>query len=127
LIRRALYGGKSAGKDFRNHLRSCMQHLDFVSCPANPDAWMRPAKHGDGSCCYEHMVLCTNDALVVSENAEQVLRNELGRCFTLKEESIRPPKTCGRCSSTMELNVGPSALPSMSSHKECGRLFVQEG
>ena len=29
LIQRALYGGKSAGRDFRNHLRSCMRHLDF--------------------------------------------------------------------------------------------------
>ena len=29
LIHRALYGGKSAGRDFRNHLRSCMHHLDF--------------------------------------------------------------------------------------------------
>jgi hypothetical protein len=37
LIRRALYGGKSAGKDFRNHLRSSMCHLDFISCPADPD------------------------------------------------------------------------------------------
>ena len=44
LIHWALYGGKSAGKDFRNHLRSCMRHLDFVSCPADPDVWMRPAK-----------------------------------------------------------------------------------
>ena len=44
LIHRALYGGKLAGKDFRNHLRSCMRHLDFVSCPADPDVWMRPAK-----------------------------------------------------------------------------------
>ena len=26
LIHRALYGGKSAWRDFRNHLRSCMQH-----------------------------------------------------------------------------------------------------
>ena len=26
LITRALYGGKSAGKDFRNHLRACMLH-----------------------------------------------------------------------------------------------------
>jgi hypothetical protein len=40
LITRALYGGKSAGKDFRNHLRSCMRHLDFESCLANPDVWM---------------------------------------------------------------------------------------
>ena len=40
LIHQALYGGKSAGADFRNHLRSCMRHLDFVSCPADPDVWM---------------------------------------------------------------------------------------
>jgi hypothetical protein len=38
LIRRALHGGKSAGKDFRNHLRSCMRHLDFTLCPADPYA-----------------------------------------------------------------------------------------
>ena len=31
-------------------------------------------------------------SLVVSDNTEQVLRNELGRYFTLKEESIGPPK-----------------------------------
>ncbi len=49
LIHRAIYGGKSAGKDFRKHLRSCMRHLDFVSCPADPDVWMRPAKRSDGS------------------------------------------------------------------------------
>ena len=29
LIHRALYGGKSTGRDFRNHLRSCMHHLNF--------------------------------------------------------------------------------------------------
>ena len=37
LIHRALYGGKSAGRDFRHHLRACMRHLGFVSCPADPD------------------------------------------------------------------------------------------
>ena len=92
LFRRALYGGKAAGKDFRNHLRSCMRHLDFVSCPANPNVWMRPAKCSDGSDYYEYILLYTDDALVVSDNAEQVLRNELGRYFTLKEKSIGPPK-----------------------------------
>jgi len=73
LIRRALYGGKAAGKDFRNHLRSCMCHLDFVSCLADPDVWMRPAKRSDGSDYYEYLLLYTDDTLVVSENAEQVL------------------------------------------------------
>ena len=92
LIHRALYGGKSAGKDFRNHLRSCMRHLDFVSCPADPDVWMRPAKKADGSSYYEYILLYTDDALVVSQNAENVLRNDLGKYFELKEESIGPPK-----------------------------------
>ena len=91
LIRRALYGGKTAGRDFRNHLRSCMHHLDFVSCPADPDVWMRPAKKSDGSEYYEYILLYTDDALVISENAERVLRDELGRYFTLKEKSIGPP------------------------------------
>ena len=27
LIHRALYGGKSTGKDFRNHLQACMRHI----------------------------------------------------------------------------------------------------
>ena len=34
----------------------------------------------------------TDDALVLSGNADKVLRTDLGRYFTLKEESIGPPK-----------------------------------
>ena len=37
LIHRALYGGKSAGRDFRTHLRLCMHHLDFSPCLADRD------------------------------------------------------------------------------------------
>ena len=33
-----------------------------------------------------------DDALCISENAEEVLRNEIGKYFKLKEESIGPPK-----------------------------------
>lgn len=92
LIHRALYGGKTAGRDFRNHLRSCMHFLKFESCPADPDVWMRPAIKSDGTKVYEYILLYTDDALVVSENPERLLRNELGRYFELKEESIGPPK-----------------------------------
>jgi hypothetical protein len=45
LITRALYGRKSAGKDFRNHLRACMRYLNFESCLADPDVkdiWPKP-------------------------------------------------------------------------------------
>jgi hypothetical protein len=92
LIRRAIYGGKLAGKDFRNHLRSCMAFLDFTSCPADPDVWMRKAIKSDGTTHWEYVLLYTDDALVVSEKPESILRNELGKQFQLKEESIGPPK-----------------------------------
>ena len=84
IIRRALYGGKAAGRDFRNHLRSCMSHLNFKPCLADPDVWMRPAIKSDGNECYEYVLLYTDDALVISENAESILRYELGKYFELK-------------------------------------------
>ena len=40
---------------------------------------------------YDYVLLYVDDALVVSENAESILRNEFGRYFELKEESIGPP------------------------------------
>ena len=92
LIHRALYGGKTAGSDFRNHLRSCMRHLGFTSCLADPDVWLRPALKSDGHEYYEYILLYTDDALVISQNAENVLKKELGQYFELKPESIGPPK-----------------------------------
>ena len=91
LIHRALYGGKSAGSDFCNHLRACMRHLDFQSCPADPDVWMRPATKPDGSEHYEYILLYTDDALAIGMNPEKILRSEINRFFELKEKSIGPP------------------------------------
>ena len=73
LIHRALYGGKAADRDFRNHLHSCMEFLNFKSCLAVPDMWMRPAIKSDGNTYYEYILLYVDDALVVSENAESIL------------------------------------------------------
>ena len=92
LIRRALYGGKAAGRDFRNHLRDCMRHLKFEPCLADPDVWMRPAIKADGTEYYEYVLLYVDDALCISESAEDILRHEIGKYFKLKEPSIGPPK-----------------------------------
>ncbi len=48
--------------------------------------------HSNGTEYYEYILLYTDDVLVISENAESVLRKELGRYFELKEKSIGPPK-----------------------------------
>ena len=91
LIHRALYSGKAAGSDFRNHLCSCMEFLNFESCLADPDVWMRPAIKRNGNTYCEYILLYVDNALVMSENAESILQNKLGRYFHLKEESIGPP------------------------------------
>ena len=36
-IVRALYGLKSSGADFRNHIRDCMEHFGFKSCLEDDD------------------------------------------------------------------------------------------
>ena len=53
---------------------------------------MRPAQKGDGSPYYNDVLLYVDNALVVSDNAESILRKEIGRYFELKESSIGPPK-----------------------------------
>ena len=91
LIRRALYGGKSAGRDFRNHLRECMYHLKFMSCPADPDVWMRPALKADGTEYWEYVLCMLMIFLLCQIRGEHVLRNEIGKYFKMKESSIGPP------------------------------------
>ena len=87
-----MYGGKVAGRDFWHHLRSCMKDvLGFESCLADPDVWRREATRADGSRYYEYVLLYSDDCLVISDNAEKVLRAEIGSMWELKEESIGPP------------------------------------
>ena len=49
LIRRLIYGGKLAGRDLWNHLRSCMNFLGFKSCQADPNICKREATKTDGT------------------------------------------------------------------------------
>ena len=91
LIRRALYGGKVAGRDFWHHLRDCMRRLGFTSSNADPDVWFRRSKRATGEEYYEYVLLYVDDVIVISEHAEKVLREEIGEQWELKEASIGPP------------------------------------
>lgn len=91
LITRALYGGKTSGRDYRNALRACMKLLKFKSCLADPDVWMRLSHKSTGQEYWEYVLLYVDDVLCVSCNAEHILREEIGKFFTLKEESIGDP------------------------------------
>lgn len=91
LIHQALYGGKAAGRDFCNHLRNCMNHLQYKSFKADPDVWLRPAVKANQEKVYEYVLLYIDDALAIGVNAKEQL-DEIGTYFELKKESIGPPK-----------------------------------
>ncbi|EJK62678.1 hypothetical protein THAOC_16700 [Thalassiosira oceanica] len=95
IITRALYGGKAAGRDYWLFLRKFMhEKLGFRSSRGDPDVWFRESKRkSDGSPYYEYVLLYTDDILVLSDNAESILRNEIGGegGFELKPGSIGPP------------------------------------
>ena len=69
-----------------------MKHIHFKSCLADPDVWMRPAVDTNGREYYEYVLLWTDDCLVINHRPDYVLRNEIGKYFKLKEESIGPHK-----------------------------------
>jgi len=91
IIVRALYGTNTAGRDFRNHLRECMVHLDYTSCEADHDVWMRKSRRHDGTYYYEYLLLYTDDCLCISEYPKEALL-QIDKYFKLKESSIGPPK-----------------------------------
>jgi hypothetical protein len=65
------------------------------------------SKRSDGSDYYEYILLYIEDCLVLGENAEKVLRKDLGGYFTLKEELIGPPKIyLGGSMRKVQLNNG---------------------
>ena len=68
-----------------------MEHLGFTACLADPDVWMRPAIKANGKEYYEYVLLYTDDALVVSDEASDIIRNQIGKYFIVKKGSIGPP------------------------------------
>ena len=68
-----------------------MEFLGFKSKGWDPDVWMSPDTKNDGTEAYEYVFLYTDDCLVVSENTESILKNEIGRYFGLKPDSIGTP------------------------------------
>jgi hypothetical protein len=52
LIVRALYGLKSSGAAFRNHLAECMKHLGWHPCRDDRELWMKAETRPDDGVSY---------------------------------------------------------------------------
>ena len=64
IVCRAVHRGKTAGRDFRNYLISCIEHLSFAEYLANPDVWMKLVIKLNGQDQYDHVLLYAYDDLV---------------------------------------------------------------
>ena len=91
MVVRAFYGGKLAGRYFWMHMRPCIDTLGFTSCFSDPHVWMRNSKHGYGTDYCECELLYVDYCLVISNNAENFIRENISKYFELNQESIKPP------------------------------------
>lgn len=90
IVRRALYGLKSASSAFRRYLTEKLDELGFRSSIADPDVWLRPAVKPDGSRYYTYVLAYVDDILAVDVDAEKVMR-EIGERFKFKNDDVSEP------------------------------------
>jgi hypothetical protein len=86
MIVRALYGLRSSGARWHDHLAATLREAGFKACKADADVWMRPAVKVDGSKYYEY-VLCIDGILVVSERPKRIIEG-LEAKYVLKAGSV---------------------------------------
>jgi hypothetical protein len=91
LIVRSLYGLKSAGADFRNHLAECMQHLGWHPCRADMELLMKAeTRPDDGVLYWAYILIYVDDILCVHHDLGSPLA-KLDEYFKMKEGSIQVP------------------------------------
>jgi hypothetical protein len=87
-----------------------MGRLGFTSSRADPDVWFRLSTRSTGEEYYEYVLLYVDNVLVISENAEAVMRIEIGKYWKIKEELIGPlTKYLGGKLCEVELETGVKA------------------
>ena len=91
IIKKALYGLKSAGAAFRSLLADTLVDKGYRPTQADPDVWLRPAVKSDGFEYYE-MVLCyVDDILSISDDPKSTLQS-LTSIFKLKDDKVEEPE-----------------------------------
>jgi len=90
LIVKALYGLRSSGAQWREHMATTLRNAGFSSCKADPDVWLRSAVKLDGTKYYEYVLCYVDDILCGSENPKYFM-DYLGTQYKLKDGSVKEP------------------------------------
>ena len=92
IVVRALYGLKSASAAFRAFMAKKLDEIGFLSSPADPDVWMRPAVKPDGEKYYEYIMMYVDDILAISMDPTSILMSMEGDTVKYKNGKIEPPE-----------------------------------
>ncbi len=88
----ALYGVKSAGASFCNHIADCMHHFEWESCKPDHDVWFKPkVRKDDGHQYYAYCLLYVDNILMIHHNNVKALQ-EIDHFFKTKPNLIGEPK-----------------------------------
>lgn len=91
-IVRALYGLKSSGARWRDHMAATLREAGFASSRADADMWMRSAVKPDGSKYYEYVLVYVDDILAISLQPRRIM-DYLEQHYQLKAGSVGQPTT----------------------------------
>jgi hypothetical protein len=90
IVKKALFGLKSAGAAFRLLLTDTLVDMGYRPTKVDPDVWIRPAVKTNGFEFYE-MVLCyVDDILSISHDAHATL-TAITSAFKLRDDKIAEP------------------------------------
>jgi hypothetical protein len=92
VIVRALYGLKSSGARWRDHLAAILRENGFKSSKADADVWMRKAMKHSGFIYWEYLLAYVDDILVISHDPRAII-DALSKSVTFKQGSVGPPKS----------------------------------
>jgi hypothetical protein len=90
LVRKALYGLKSAGAAFHSLFADTLIDIGYKPSKADPDVWLRPAVKSNGFEYYELVRCYVDDILCIFDNPKATLL-DLTAVFKLKDDKIEPP------------------------------------
>jgi hypothetical protein len=89
LIETALYGLKSSGAAFRNHLAECMNKLGWNLCCNDRDLWMKAETFPDDGVLYWAYILIYVDAILCVHHEPGAPLAKLDEYFKMKEGYIQ--------------------------------------
>ena len=92
VIVRALYGLKSAGNSWRQHLSTRLrEELQYFPCQADNDVYMKESVKPNGEKYWSYIIVYVDDILCINHDP-QIPMKQISNIYRMKDNSIMKPK-----------------------------------